>query len=361
MKHNYRKIILAILIGLPMLITASENPKKYKYEKSKTINKEFTVNADALVNINSKYGNVDVITWDENRVVIEVRITVGGNNESKVMERLNKINVEFNASSTAVYARTVIQKVSSGWFGNNSSTSLQIDYKVKMPVTNKADLTNDYGTISLNELRGKARINCDYGKIIIGNLYHTENRIDMDYTSNSTIEFINKGEINADYSGLTIAKAKQIDLEADYTNVAIENIEDLTFDCDYGKLEVDNANTIQGNGDYLTMQFGKVFKKLKVVADYGGIKIKKLMKGFEYVKINSDYTGVKMGIDPEASFDFEVTLSYGGFSDDVENINYMKKVVKNTSKYYEGSVNKENTGNRVIIDSDYGSIKWYNY
>jgi hypothetical protein len=255
----------------------------------------------------------------------------------------------------------VIHKVSNGWFGGNSNTNLQIDYKVKMPVTNNVDLTNDYGTIYLNELRGKARINCDYGKVIIGSLFHKDNRIDMDYTSNSTIEFINTGEINADYSGLTIDKAKQINLEADYTDISIENIEDLNFECDYGKLEVDNANTVLGNGDYLTMQFGTIFKKLRVVADYGGIKIQKLMKGFDNVKINSDYTGVKIGIDPEASFDFEVTLSYGGFSDDVENIDYRKKVVKNSSKYYQGSVNDQNTNARLVIDSDYGSIKWYNF
>jgi len=344
-----------------MLISASENPKKLKYEKTKTIKKEFTVDADALVNINSKYGNVDVITWDENRVVMEIKITVSGNNESKVMERLNKINVEFNASNSAVYARTVIQKVSNSWFGSNSNTNLQINYKVKMPVTNKADLTNDYGTIFLNELRGRAKINCDYGKVIIGSLYHEDNKINMDYTNNSVIEFINSGEINADYSGLTVEKAKRIELEADYTNTVFENIETLNFSCDYGKLEVGHANSVEGDGDYLTMRMGSIFKKLRLVADYGSIKVSKIMKGFENVKINSDYTGVRIGIDPEASFNFDITLSYGGFDDDVDHINYRKKVVKNTSKYYEGYVNDQNSNSNISIDSDYGSVKWYNF
>jgi hypothetical protein len=361
MKIYYRSLILALLIGLPMLITASEKPQNPKYEKSRTIKKEFNVNADALVNIDSKYGNVDVVTWNENRVVIEVKITVGGSNESKVIERLNKINVEFNASSSAVYARTVIHKVSSGWFGNNSNTNLQIDYKVKMPVTNRADLKNDYGTISLNELRGRAKINCDYGKIIIGSLYHEDNQINMDYTNNSVIEFINTGEINADYSDLTVGKAKRIELEADYTNTVFENIEALSFNCDYGKLEVGHANIVEGNGDYLTMRLGKIYKKLRIVADYGGIKVSKLMKGFENVRINTDYTGVKIGIDPGASFNFDVTLSYGGFDDDIDHIEYRKKVVKNTSKYYEGYVNDQNSEARITIDSDYGSVKWYNF
>jgi len=361
MKLYYKTILFAFFIGLPMLITASENPKKLKYEKTKTIKKEFSVNADALVNINSKYGNVDVITWNENRVVIEVKITVSGNSESKVLERLNKINVEFNGSSSAVYARTVIRRVSNGWFGSNSNTNLQIDYKVKMPVTNRADLTNDYGTISLNELRGRAKINCDYGKVIIGSLFHEDNQINMDYTNNSVIEFINSGEINADYSGLTVDKAKRIDLEADYSDTVIENIETLNFSCDYGKLEVGNANSIEGDGDYLTIRLGSIYKKLRLVADYGSIKVSKMMKGFKIVKINTDYTGVKIGIDPEASFNFDVTLSYGGLTDDIDHINYRKKVVKNTSKYYEGYVNDQNSNAKITIDSDYGNVKWYNF
>ncbi len=361
MKNIIKILIWSILILSPVLSFASENPKNYKYEKSKTIKKEFTVNADALVNIDNKYGNLDVVTWDENRVVIEVKITVGGNNEAKVLERLNKINVEFNGSSSAVYARTVIERLNHGWFGSNSNTNLEINYKVKMPVTNHVDLTNDYGTISLTELRGKAKINCDYGKVIIGSLYHEDNRINMDYTNNSSIDFINSAEINADYSGLTVEKAKNIILEADYTTSEFVNIENLNFSCDYGKIEVGRGNIIEGDGDYLTMRFGSIYKKLKIVADYGGIKVGKLMKGFESVKVNADYTGIRIGIDPDAAFNFDVTLSYGGFSDDVDNINYKKKIVKNSSKYYEGFVNRDNSGGKISIDSDYGSIKWYEF
>ena len=37
------------------------------------------------------------------------------------------------------------------------------------------DLTNDYGIIWLNSLEGKANINCDYGVLIIGELFADNN------------------------------------------------------------------------------------------------------------------------------------------------------------------------------------------
>lgn len=353
--------ILLVLMMIPIIGIANPNPGKFQYEKSKTLKKEYNVNADALVSINNKYGNVDVITWNQNRVVIEVKITVNGNSEDKVLSKLDDITVDFDGSKSHVSAKTIIEKSSSGWFNwSSSNVNFQIDYKVNMPVTNKASLYNDYGSISLNELKGKAEINCDYGKIMIGSLFHKNNEINIDYTNNSVIEFMNGGSINADYSGFTVEKAKNIDLNADYTSSGFENIENLAFNCDYGKLAVDNGNSVSGNGDYLTMRFGTIFKKLMIEADYGSIRVEELKPVFERVSIDSDYTGIKMGIDPDASFDYVIQLSYGGFSNDLVNVTNLKKIVKSSSKYYEGFVKKQNSGASINIDTEYGAVKLYN-
>ena len=229
-----------------------------------------------------------------------------------------------------------------------------------MPVTNSAKLTNDYGNITLNEIKGKADINCDYGKILLGSLLHTENSIDINYTSNSEIELINGGYINADYSKISIAKAKKIELNADYTDTEFEHVEDLDFNCDYGNIKAENSNSIIGNGDYLTMKFGKIYKKIDISADYGSVKVERLMKGFERCNIRTDYTGIKMGIEPGSAYNFIADLSYGGFDLSADNVTYLKKIVKSSSKYYEGFVNSENSGAVINIKSEYGGVKLYN-
>ena len=354
------QFIIAIFMVLPMLSMANPIKKKWEYEKTKTIKKDFDVNADALLNIKNKYGNVDVVSWNQNRIEIEVTITVSGNNESKVIERLSKINVNFENSRSAVSAKTSIENKSKNWYNSGNKMNYEINYKVKVPVTNSVDLNNDYGTISLNEIKGRAEINCDYGKILIGSLYHHDNSINIDYTSDSEIELMNGGSINADYSKFTVVKAKKIELNADYTDSSFENLEELNFVCDYGKVEVGNANIIDGHGDYLTMRFGTIYKKLNVKADYGSVKIQKIMKGFDRVDIHTDYTGIKIGLDEGIAFNFVAQLSYAGFDYDENNITYLKKVVKSSSQYYEGFVNKENSGAVIEINSEYGGVKLYN-
>ncbi|MCP4883578.1 MAG: hypothetical protein GY908_07285 [Flavobacteriales bacterium] len=359
MKRNIQ-LLMAMLMVFPMLVMGNPIHGKWDYEKTKTIKKDFEVNADASLIIRNKYGNVDVISWNQNRVEIEVTIIVSGNNEDKVVDRLSKINVNFEISKSAVSATTIIENSSKGWYNSKNKMNYQIDYKVKVPVTNSVDLNNDYGTITLNEIRGRADINCDYGKILVGSLYHEDNSINIDYTSDSEIELINGGTINADYSKFRVEKAKKIELNADYTNSEFVHIEDLDFNCDYGKLEVDQANNIDGNGDYLTIRLGKIYKTLSIDADYGGIKIEKLMNGFKSIRIHSDYAGIKIGMDNDLSFNFIGKSSYGGFDIEGENVTYLKKVVKSTSKYYEGFVNRENSGATINISSEYGSVKLYN-
>ncbi len=160
-------------------------------------------------------------------MVIDVLITVKGRNSKNVEEKLNAIDLFFLLSPEKVFAET---KIDEGWgfkWFSNTSMRYRMDYTIKLPKTNSTDLTNDYGTIRLNSLEGKAKINCDYGKMIIGELYADHNILNFDYTSNSSIEYIKGGTITADYSGFEIEKAGEIELNADYTSASFNTIETL--------------------------------------------------------------------------------------------------------------------------------------
>jgi hypothetical protein len=356
--------LIAVLLLIPLL--GFSNGPEGRYKKTKTVKKEFDVNNDALLKINNRYGNVDITSWSENQIVIEVEITVSGNNEDRVIDKLEDIYIDFDSSQNMVYAKTIINKNQSSswfsWFGNNNSNlNYKINYTVKMPITNDLTIYNDYGSIFLNELDGEANINCDYGKINIGSLNNSNNKINIDYTNHSTIEFMDGGKINADYSKFTLEKSNKVSLNADYSTSVFENVKNIRFNCDYGNLTIDKADTIVGDGDYLSMRFGQVFQELEVEADYGSIKIAELQDGFERVKIDSDYTGVRIGLDDKVNCNIIAKLSYGGFSYDDNNFTFNIKRVKSSSKYYEGYHGNENSNSTISITTDYGSVKLFNY
>lgn len=357
MKNTAKLFLLFLLI--PMVIFAAE--KKEKYTKYKTISKTFNVSKDATLNVSNKYGNIDIVTWNENKIEVIVKITTKGDDEEKVKRRLEEITVEFDANTTNVSAKTMIEKSSSSWkwWGNSNNVNLEINYQIKMPISNHVNLSNDYGGINLNKLEGKATINCDYGKLNIGELLNASNSINIDYTNNSTISYMKSGSINADYSTLRVEKAENIDLNADYAHISFGTINQLNYSCDYGSLKVGEAKNLRGTSDYMNLTIGKLFVSGIFNLDYGSLKIEELGQLLKELKIQSSYTHIKLGVHQNAAFDITASLSYGGFKHG-DRFKFNKEIEKPTSKYYEGYYNSPNSGAQVSIKSSYGSVSFNN-
>lgn len=351
------KLLYSTIVLLFISLTINANDVK-KHEKSKTINKEFTVNKNAKVSISNKYGDVKVTTWTKNKVAIEVIITVKGNDLDDVERKLNSIDVAFESGNSFVDAKTIFEKERSSWkfWNNNNKTNYKINYIVKMPETNSVNLNNDYGSIYLDNLIGKASINCDYGKIAVGELAAEDNSINLDYCSSSTIGFMKSGAVNIDYSKLTIEESDVLKINADYSTIKLEKSESVNFNTDYGSITIDEVTNALGNSDYTSMRFGTVKKNLKIDSDYGSISVKNLAKDFELVDIDAQYASIRIGVDANSVFDFNLELQYAGFKRDDDKIEFYKKISKTTKKYYEGKFGKGNSNSRIKIKSQYGGV-----
>ncbi|MCW5517490.1 hypothetical protein [Muriicola sp. Z0-33] len=362
MKTLLFKYTLMLMLTVPGLMMAHNGELKGKHTKEKTIKKEFNVNSDALLKVSNSYGNLNITSWNENRVVIEVHVKTNGNNEEKVQKKLDNITIDFEASSSMVSAKTNFnnKKSSWGWGGKSNNVNMQINYTIKLPVKNSVHLSNDYGNINLDRIDGHAKISCDYGRLDIGELHGRNNQLSFDYTSKSTIGYINSGKISADYSGFTIEKAGNLEVSADYTNSTIEKMENLEYSADYGNLEVEEVENVNGNGDYINVKLGTVHGNVDVNADYGSVRIKRMASDAGNINLRTDYTGIKIGYDSQYHFDFEITTEHAGVSGkDAFEMSISKE--KSSDRYYKGYYGKSGSGNKVYITSDYGSVSFSQY
>ncbi|WP_442266706.1 hypothetical protein ACSIGC_03140 [Tenacibaculum sp. ZS6-P6] len=352
---NLYKNILILFYLVPSLVFANSIKK---HEKTKTISKKFSVNSNATLYVKNKYGNVNVTTWDKNTIEIDVKITVKGNDIDKIEDKLDAIRINFEASENLVEARTIIENTKSSWsfWGKSNNINYKINYFIKMPLTNNADLNNKYGNIELDIIKGKTNINCDYGSIQIEKLLNSSNSISLDYCESSIIQYMKSGSLNADYSKITIQESEYIKVNADYTSVNIGKVNDVVFNCDYGSISIDEAENIDGNSDYASMRIGTLRKNLKINTDYGGLKVKNLMSGFENFTVNGNYAGIKIGTSSNNNFSFIINLSYSGFKYPEKYVETHKVVRKTTNKYYEGVFGKRKSNSKINIKSDYGSV-----
>jgi len=352
MKTLKFKFLGLLFLGTSLLSFAAQS-------NSKEIHREIIVNPDVLVEIKNQFGNLNISSWDENKVVIDVVITVKGSNQKRVDEKLDEIDVVFNLSSDLVSARTQIDEGWGYFWFNSSKLHYKIDYTVKLPRSSAVDLENDYGSILLNELDGSAKINCDYGKLLIGDLHHENNSLSFDYTTNSTIDFIKGGEIRADYSGFEVMEAGSISLQADYTNSKFNTVERLEFKNDYGKLNIDRINHLNGRGDFLTLQLGTLYKKLDLNQEFGSIRVDHINPSAEMIMVNSEYTGVTLGIDSDWDFTYKINLEFASLKSSLP-LQHLIQREESTEKTYKGYSKDENSSNSILIKSEFGTVKLKN-
>lgn len=361
-KTGYKTIVLLLVILFPFLTTASglsgdQDPKwNGRHTGEKSIKRSFNVNSDALLQVDNSYGNIYITSWDANRIEVDVLIKVNGNNQDKIQQKLDQIDVRFEGSKSTVSAKTIFGKKK--WYsGNNNNVSIEINYTIKLPVNNSVDLTNDYGSIRIDQINGKAKISCDYGKLDIGELRANGNDLSFDYTTKSSIGYMKSGRINADYSGFVLEKADKLTLNADYTSSEIHEIGALEYACSYGDITVKNAKSIHGNGDYLSARFGTIHGNMNIESDYGSIKIEELAPDAGDITLNTEYTGIKIGYNNNYHFNFEIRLEYSGLKDG-NDLEYAIKRVKSSEKYYKGHYGSS-PGNRLSVTSEYGGVTLY--
>ena len=369
MKAILSNILFLVVLapGLPHFdslksnVTSGETIVRAKHTKEKKIKKEFKVSPDSNLKINNSYGNVDITTWEENKVVIEVTIKTNGNDPEKVEKKLEEINVEFEQRSSGVSAKTRFSREEKSWwkevFGGMDKVNMEVNYIVKAPVGNHLDINNDYGGIYIDKTTGNAKISCDYGKIDIGELRGKSNYLNFDYTRNSNIGYVTNAEINADYSDYEIEEAEELSVSADYTNSKIGKVSRMDYNCDYGSIEIDKVKILTGNGDYLTTRINRIFTSADINLDYGSLSIEKVIKGSRNINIDTDYAGVKLGFDNEMSFSFDVKTSYGSIGG-LDQLNVQKRDNKNNGNNASGTYGSGD-GAQITISTSYGSVKFY--
>ena len=347
MKKHYNILILFILI--PFLGFSNDDTF---ISKEKNIKKTYIVNSNAGIDIENKYGNITVSTWDENKIDLDITIKVSGGNENWVNERLNSIDVDINALKSMVTAITNIGN--SSLKSRGSSNSFEINYVIKIPKNGTVKLNNKYGNITTLTLESTTDIACKYGKIILGKLNGDSNRIEIGYSQNSSIDYIKNGNIEARYSGIKINESGNLNLDANYTDVSLLEGQNIKCKGNYGSFKFQKINSLIGSSNYVTISAAEILNSLSVDATYSKINVDSMSEKSKNVNINTGYTNISLGYDANYSFDFDINTRYGSIKND-SSLEVLVSEIKSNTKRISG-YNKKKGQNKVIINSSYGNV-----
>lgn len=328
----------------------------------KEFHKEYTAGPATTLDISNRYGDVTVVTSDQNQVVIDVKVTVELPNNERAEKLLSYIDVKFSEDGNVISAKTTIDDKFnfSGWGGE--SRRFSIDYNIKMPKQINFTMANKYGNADLGEIKGIVNLDIKYGNLRADNFGRGNekplNSLNIAY-GKATIESAGWLDISSRYCGnLEIIKSQALLLDSKYSKIKIGETSSMVGESRYDNLRIEKINNMVLDGGYSDIAVETLSKKLKFDGGYGALTVERIPAGFESLETDTRYIGVKLGIDEGASYKLDAKLSYGSLKFDEENFQNQRRIVQNTSNETSGIVGKETSPKAwVKVNSSYGTVR----
>ena len=355
---KFREALFFLLITSLALPVLSQE-KTVRYDES------FSVSPNAWVDLQCKYGDIHVDTWNENRVDVKVEVKADGNETGDVEKMLSKVKVKIEGSDRRVEVTSNLGEIIQ-W--NNSSgnnrvrikfkdgtrvnlKNFSITYNISMPRSNNLEVSNKYGDIFVADLDGQAKLWLKYGNLKAQSL-NGKSSLEIAY-GKGRINQLGRSAIDLSYSQLVMDEAQSIRTEAKYSSLEVEQIDSLFSDSKYNNYKIGQIHTLFGDDNYSNYRIGLLHSIAKVEMRYGDLKLNRVDNNFEVLDLEGSYTDFHVGLDEGSSFNFEFYSKYGNLSyPDALSVSQRHK--ENNSLHVKGRKGS-NPGSRIKITTTYGN------
>ncbi|MBN2214328.1 MAG: hypothetical protein JW723_08790 [Bacteroidales bacterium] len=347
------------IIGIILLVFSVSVTSASDEDFTKKYKKEYEVRKDTKLQIENKYGNIDIKNWDKNLISIEVTITVRTSNEEKAARLFDQIDIEFAESENIISAKTSFDSDLGRLFQSSGDKAVDIYYSVNMPKTVPLDLINKYGNVFINELTSTSNINVKYGNLKANRIIHSDEKpltqITMGY-SNAKIQQCAWVKFDIKYSNVEMDASKALIFLSRYSKVFITKGSSLVIESKYDTYRLGRFTNMVATAGYSNFKAEEISNKIIMETKYTDLNVDFVPAGFERVKVDAGYGNYNIIIDPEASYKLDGYAKYARISyPDNSRVNRFNE---NNELRVEGLVGTDqNTGSAVTINSNYCSVK----
>jgi len=342
---------LRIVLTLLLLAAFSSTFAKEEFEKT-LADKKITVNKTAILHIEHKYGELKCKNWTENAVSVKVIARADVSGYEKAEKIFSGVKVDISGDPNLVSIRTTIQEK---WF-NNGNNDLSVDIEIYMPASLTLELDHQFGSAYIETIEGKCSIKSEYGNIEIKSLKNEINDIEISF-GKGLIREMNMGEIEVNYSELTITKALNLNLETSYSTFSNDEVSDLEIDQEGGNCSLGKVDNIDVQSKFSDFKVDMLQKSMVATTEYGNLTVRNIAGKFSKLTVKNSFGAVELNFEEGTSFTIEAEMEFCTL-DYPNNADFSKRIISPTESYYKGVIgtNKQPSAT-VNISSDYGGVE----
>lgn len=274
------------------------------YEETKEIKRAFDLNSESYIEIENKYGNIEILNWDKDSVLFEISVTVRSQKHHKLDEMLGRIDVDFTSASDFVLAQTLwaddVGFFTKGMYdvkkGLGSEDKIEVNYKVFMPKWVSLDIKNRFGNIFMGTHEGDLEIQVHYGdfrarKIVNGKKIEVKfgklKVNDIEY-ANLKLQSVRSADID---------RARDLMIESSSSELEISEAVKLNIDSKHDEVIFEEIEELSGNFSLSYVEIKSLNKSMITKSKLGTIRVKEANTSAENINLEGNKTEIYIGLD----------------------------------------------------------------
>lgn len=325
----YSLLIALLVLGVGAYAEAS-------VDKSKVIRKSFPITEKTTIEVSSKYGKVDVQTWDKDSVSFKIKVTAKSRNEDESQEMIDDTEIRFNANDAFVVASTYFEDEGTQLVNvfnrairpfANAQTELDVDYLIMVPAANSVQITNKFGDVFIGNREGNVKATVSYGKIRLGNLSgYTDLNLKFGDLNAQEVKRLN---LDVEYSDVVAYKVENADVNSKSCKVNFHEVVRLRSRTKRDDYTLYKAGSVNADGEYSDFVITELEGSLNFTGKLGNITIHNVKPSFTRINMNCTHSNANLSFDENCQFTLDLNLEEGDFA-------YPMNMLSLTEKQDEG-------------------------
>ncbi|MCP4309946.1 MAG: hypothetical protein GY790_01665 [Bacteroidetes bacterium] len=298
-------LLLALLSGTA--VSAQDHKSKMN------LSREFPVTRETTLEIQNKYGKIQVVSWEKDLVQIDVEIRVSESNASKLKKLKDDISIDFTGTKTYIIAKSQFKSESKRLVSelksvshtlSGSNKNVEINYMISMPSYMDLVLNNKFGDIYMDDHSGEVEISLSNGAMKANRLDGNAN-ITLNF-ANGMIKTLGSATLRLSYSDLTLGDAGQLDMTSKSSKLNADSINVLKINSRRDKLFFQRVEYLYGNSNFSEVWIYNFLRESDLSMKYGKLTIEHVRPAFSKIYVKSEYTDVTFMFNEQCSFNVDI-------------------------------------------------------
>lgn len=306
-----KRFVHLILLSILMLFGVGQ--LNAQVSETKEIIKGFSVEKSTIVDINNKYGDVTIETWDKDSILVFIDYTITEKNYDKLKSRAEQIHFELLRSGHYIVINTIISSSRNMLLSEliklketigMAEAQVQINIKVFLPDNLDLRIKNKFGNVYIDNYKGDITLEMSNGKLKANNL---SGYVNMQVSFGDVrINSIDSGSLEVYYSDMNLVSARKLRITSKTSNITITEVTQMLVNSsrdDYRIRMITDFETESNWTDFLITEFKR---KSDINMKYGDLTIERINPGIEKIIIDARSTKINLFFDKESDVNFDI-------------------------------------------------------